>query len=144
MKSATLLSSLAIVWCLAGMRSAPAGISVPACSPDTATAKRFQDWLGFYATAPAADSEATKWRGIIKLPAVAKSQIVRVTASSTCSAARTAYAKLPGLAPATSLSVIVVKARTTYFVVAPTQMSGEYKLAAGFDSRWRNLSSFTF
>ena len=119
--------------------------SPPACNPDTASRRYFLDWVTDYATAPATDSLTVAVRNGIGIPAVAASQVTVSTSATTCSKARNAYAKLPGVTKsATLLSVIVVKAGSIYVVSDPTQRTGEFGAAGTFDGQWRKISAFNY
>jgi len=102
------------------------------------------DWVVRFATAPRTDSVSVSWRQLIKLPAVAASQVSAITNATTCSTARTKYALLSGIAPSNTLSVIVIKAGTNYLVLDPTQVTGEYVLGGTFNSSWVNVGRFTY
>ena len=116
----------------------------PACNPDTTARRDFKDWVTRFATAPATDTISVSWRQLIKLPAVAASQVTIIANATTCATARTKYAQLYGIAPAGTLSVIVAKAGNNYLVIDLTQVSGEYVLGGTFNAQWASLGRFTY
>ena len=91
------------------------------------------------------DSAMVANRNLYNLPAVAKSKVSVVTASSVCNQAGAAYhaAVTPPGTPAISRTLVVIKVGTTrYVVVDPNQSAGEFEMNEVFDSKWNRLAGW--
>lgn len=120
------------------------GQSAPACSTDTTARSALKGWVTSLVTAVASDTDRIATRNAVGLAAVAANQVHIVTTASVCTSARNAFAPLLGV-PANTISVIVIKAGTTRYVVqAPAQLRGEFIPTTTFSTAFAALKNYTY
>jgi hypothetical protein len=117
--------------------------SPPACSADADAGSHLTSWVTTLATASASDTQYVARRTYLGIPNVPANQVMLVTDSTACTAARVAHSAVVGL-PASSLSVVVVMVGTRAVVLDPSVKAGEWIKAAVFDSSYQPVSTFLF